>query len=58
MAIRLAMSIGINNVAGDKFGEVAPPGLCKREVGSPLIKSIFIHCGLALATYMVQYCIS
>ena len=33
MAIRLAMCIGINNVNGDKAGEVPPPGLCKREVG-------------------------
>ena len=31
MAIRLAMCIGINNVSGDKAGEVPPPGLCKRE---------------------------
>ncbi|KAF8578177.1 hypothetical protein K439DRAFT_1621530 [Ramaria rubella] len=32
MAIRLAMSIGLNGVVGDKAGDVSPPGLHRREL--------------------------
>lgn len=60
MAIRVAMCMGLNNVVADKPGEIAAPGLYKREVCSLHLSGSrnSLNRGLVATPYMVQYRLS